>query len=309
MKKNFFTSLFLFVAISLASIARAEETNATACVQMREQEETALVNKALRDIYPLLPESQKALIDQGLCFVGFYEEPLTHEIAGFGPEDDRFGDRPYKYPDTTLYPQGTIKVNMTLSTLGVIDLAYGVSDALVRWWLMNAVQNFFRHEIKHVEQYIQHPILVLSSPDDCPMGICDAEKMKATKIKLGYELEATRFGNEVMMIGVNQQAWDYIRDWMKNHKEILGSRFEDFANLMSFEDMSQPVAPGIAFFYSAMYQPAVFAKTCAETGKLSADDKRLYREFLKVNELYDNLIERVYPYLTPVFARIASCAM
>lgn len=307
MRKNAVVVLLLFAVVFCAQAVFAQTTDSTPCVQMRSEEETKVVTTVLHDIYPSLPESQRALIDQGLCFVGFYEEPLAHEVGAFGPEDDRFGDHPYKYPDTTLYPKGTIKVNLALNTLDSIRLAYRVNDAKVRLWLMNENENAFRHEIKHVQQYIKQPVLALQSADDCPKGICDAEKTEATKVKMGYELEAIAFGNEVRMRGLDQQSWDYVRDWLKNHPEILGDSFKDLSDLPPFEYFSQPVTPGSEFFYSAMYKPVVFAKTCAETGQLSADDKTLAQKFLTVNEKNGHFLEQAYPYLTPVFARISFC--
>lgn len=309
MRKIFSLPLSLFAVVFLAQTVHAQLTKPDICIEMRQQEEAALVARTLRDIYPSLPESQKALIDQGLCFVGFYEEPLTHQIDGFGPEDDRFGNHPYKYPDTTLYPKGTIKVNLTLNTLGTIRFAYSIDDARVRMWLSNGIENIFRHEVKHVEQYIQHPVLALSSADECPGGICDVEKAEASKIKLGYELEATRFGNEVRMRGVDQQTWDYIRDWLKNHQEILGDQFKRLANLPSFEYFSQLSPPSIVFLYNAMYQPVVLAKNCAETGHFSADDKTLAKKFLATNEKNGHFLEQAYPYLIPVFKRLSSCVV
>lgn len=300
-------SLFLFTVICYGQTVFAQTTDSTLCVQMRSEEETGVVTNALHDIYPSLPESQQSLIDQGLCFVGFYEEPLTNEVSAFGPEDDRFGDHPYKYPDSTLYPKGTIKVNLTLKAIEQIHLTYRVNDAKVKLWLMNDIENLFRHEIKHVQQYIQHPVLVLQNADDCPDGICDAEKTEATKVKLGYELEATAFGNEVRMRGLDQQNWDYIRDWLKNHPEILGDSFKNLADLPPFEYFSQPVTPGSKFFYSAMYMPVVFVRTCAETGQLSTDDKTLAQKFLAVNERSGHFLEQSYSYLTPVFARMSAC--
>jgi hypothetical protein len=276
-------------------------------VEAKTEEERDLLSLAIRDAYFLLEKTQQNLIDQGLFFVVFYEEPFTSEFRAFGPEDDIYYPHPYRYPDTTLYPKGTIKVNITLRTMDFIRITNKVKDPVVQTVLKHVTLDLLAHEIKHAEQYMQKPVLALSVPADCPGGICDEKKTEDTKTKVGYELEATAYGHAVGTKIIKHGDWDYASQWLKDHPELArGTRNNWSAKGFDHNYFETPITKWIKFLYGSMYEPVILAKKCA-VGGLNADEAVAAKKFLSFNRKNDHFLERWYIYLTPVFEKLSSC--
>ncbi len=254
-------TVFLAILITCISCGNGY-ANLAVNVEAASAKDRQVLEHAVRDVYPDLPLSQQLLIQQGLFFV-VYDGPMAFDSDGFGPEDDPA----YRYPDRTLYPTGTIMVNITRSSLLMMTRA-----AQGRKKSEKAVIELLAHEIKHVEQYMNHPVRALSVAGDCPLGYCADVLLEGTKIKLSYELEATRFGFKVAGVTLSDDAW----------KEI-------------------------AFGYVAMYRPPVLARRCVERETLDKNERAEVRQFLKENHADRGVFERMYPFLTPVFKRLQEC--
>lgn len=256
------------------------------------------------EAYPLLEKSQQDLVGQGLYFVAFYEEPFASEQVAFGPEDDPA----YKYPDKTLYPKGTIKVNITMRTLAMIRVVNQISDPLVRAMFWRRLLDLTSHEIKHVQQYMRHPVLALAAPADCPEGICDEQKTFDTEAKLSYELEATEYGDWIGIKPIKESDWAYAVQWAKDHPDLgKGTLAEGVARWLRGKPSDPPVTDFIRLFYTSMYDPVMLAKKCVASGELDESEVAHAEYYLKANADHDHFLEHTYAYLTPVFKRLSSC--
>lgn len=264
--------LAVIVLFSVASISYAAPT---VNVEAGSEEEKAVLARSVQNVYPYLPESQQELIRKGLYFVVVSDSLLGRNAAAFGPEDDPS----YRYPDTKLYPEGTIKVNIPASTLHMMRIVDGDKGSDVSQ-MRGLLLEIIAHEIKHVEQYMAKPIKALSRPAECPKGVCDASRLEDTRLKLAYELEAMRFGQEVRNAAAEKTGG------------FFGAR------------LGKPVEGMAALVYSAMYEPAVLAKKCDTNGFLSGYDKLAAEQYLGSA----SLSIRIYPYLVPVLMRLKSCA-
>lgn len=271
-------------------------------VEAKTAEEKDLIRWLINNVYPDLEQNQKTLIDNGLFFVMNYDKKIAAAVLAFGPEDDP----EYEYPDKNLYPDGTIKINFTFSMLDSIRPINSPDiDPRVKKTLRKFLIGVIAHEIKHAEQYMEHPVSALSAFSDCPEGICDPQKLKDTRIKMRYEFEATFYGWEVGIKSMTAEEWSYARNWMENNPKFKEGFFAAISQ-SSFEDLSAPIPEYMQSFYWSMFYPAAWAEECAE-GTLSAADKDKAKKFLGASEQLVNILENTYSYLPPVVERLKTC--
>ncbi len=299
--KRFGLILAIILLFFAAQSSRAQDAFS---IKANEGADTELLARALYDAYPNLKPDQQALVNQGLFFVMDYREPSAGVVA-YGPEDDSEYDA--KHGDTKLYPKGTIKVNLTLNSFEIMRVAYAVDDkrvqATLKWLLLEIVS----HEVKHAQQYMNHPVWALTNPEQCPGGACDAERAKDTQAKMQYEFDATNYGFKVGRSRITKEEWEYAMAWLKNHRSVLGPRLVDFPEASFEQTVADPIPESTAWFYASMYQPVSLAATCASGKKWDKGEKTEAFNFLLINLQNQGALEKVYPYLTPVFERLKSC--
>lgn len=298
----------IFAVIFLLSLAQVSRAQGIINIKANSGSDRVIIASAIIDAYPNLPKDQQALIDQGLFFVMDYNEPPAG-VLGYGPEDDP----EYKYPDTKLWPEGTIKVNLTVNAFELMRVISASNDPSVQNVFKALVLDLIGHEIKHAQQYIAHPVLALSRADQCPEGMCDPERLKDTEAKMHYEFEATQFGYDIARKKISKEEWDRAMTWLRAHRSVLGPRLVDFPGAVFQETIALPLPDSAIWFYSAMYEPVMLVAGCAEGKTWNDEEKKLAFNFLIVN-LHNKkdsedkgVLEKVYPYLTPVFARLKVC--
>lgn len=298
----------LVPAVLLAVLAFAVQAYGQIKVNVRAQsdEETNLIRQAVSDVYPQLSENHQKLIRDGLYFARYYGTDALGSAEAFGPEDDP----EYKPGDKKLYPEGTIKVSFCKPAMEILQLISSTDDKVVRAVFKLYFTEVVAHELTHVEQYMANPVEVLTKPEQCPKGICDKQLTAGTAIKFQYELDAMAAGYEFGRKHITRGDWGHTANWLKAHANALPAGIAEWAEL-PFDYLNDPVPQEMYLGYGAMYIPVVLAQHCEEAGKLESDDESWAALFLKVNRGSDkdnrHELEKIYPYLTPVFARLESC--
>lgn len=279
-------------------------------VRARNQTDAEIIRNAIVREYPNLPDDQQKLIKDGLYFCGWYKEPGTSRFWGMGPEDDP----EYARGDRTLYPKGTIKVNLSLTAMEIEQLAATVPDTRVRRVLNLCIRNVLVHEIEHVEEYMEQPVNDLSKtdPNECPDGLCDPIRLEGTHLKMRYEFRALRRNFVEVLSQIPQTDVDYAANWLQEHSSVLAGkqRLAGLPDRLRKLNIRSPFSNrNQVLFYKSMYFPAVLARKCAETGGLSEEDRQSVRAYVAFNKEKNNMLLDAYPYLKPVFHRLESCVV
>jgi len=149
--------------------------------------DVALLQEALTVIYPMLPADLRVHARKVTVVANHTFVPATKLYMGWGPEDDP----EYRYPDRKLFPEGTIKVNVSERAMQFLRFAHDELGGIQnneggRVWVLG----FFVHEFTHDTQYMNRPVRDLNSgkPEEvCPEGLCDLGLVAETKLKIGYE--------------------------------------------------------------------------------------------------------------------------
>ncbi|MDP3645853.1 MAG: hypothetical protein Q8R25_02085 [bacterium] len=274
------------------------------CIEAKSDPDASLLRESVVEAYPQLEENQQKLIDQGLCFIWNYDKEWAEAAMGFGPEDDP----EYRYPDTSLYPAGSIKVNFTLHLMSVLKLMRASdTDLRVQTTLKKYFVEVLAHEIMHVQQYIRGPILALSSANDCPDGLCDERRLADTKTKMEYEFSAMLYGWVQGRRHITSDELAFMLEWLKDHPEMLDDYTRRIKNV-PYETISEPISASAKFFYRSMVLPALWTKACVE-GTLDDDARREASYFLWVYKTtdYGSNLSKNYPYLPLVVERLTKC--
>jgi hypothetical protein len=237
-------------------------------VEAESPAQAELVTKIVRDAYPLLDADQQQLVRDGLVFRAAKQ---IDNAFGYGPEDDP----EYRYPDKTLYPKGTIKVNITPSFLSFAQGLYD-KDTPINSIFGGLLVELVAHEIKHVQQYMAEPVLALSSAEECPKGICDDAKLEATAKKLNYEFEATIYGQ-------------------RKYAEATNTSVEK--DLVIINEYAYRA-------YAVMYEPPMLVKKCV-AHSLTEEERVLAKRYIERDVL--KKYAGAYPYLTVVMERLTEC--
>ena len=263
-------AVFLFIAVTSCFVSGAGAEEFAVKVAARSHADIVLLTRMIRDVYPLLDPDQQQLVRDGLIF------RAAKRIGGalaYGPEDDP----DYRYPDQTLYPSGTIKVNFAPSFVELIRKFYKTPKVFAPQAQHIAYAKLVEvvaHEIKHVEQYMKNPVLALARREDCPAGLCDEAKLEATQKKLEYELEATIYGR-------------------RKYYEV---RSEEQDRVLLPQDVHQD--------YRTMYEPPMLVKKCV-ANMLTTEDRLLAEYYLP--RLASGSYAEEYPYLPVVTERLKTC--
>ncbi|MDO8664929.1 MAG: hypothetical protein Q7K44_05325 [Candidatus Liptonbacteria bacterium] len=263
----------------------------------------AAVTQILGKVYHELPENQKVLIGNGLYFHAQCEEPFASIGGAYGPEDDP----DYKYPDKNLYPTGTIKVNICPYSMDLFSIANKTDDPVTAFVFEKLSLELFVHEIKHVEQYRENPVVALSKEDDCGKKyatICDPDKLEGTKTKMYYELAALRLGHELGPNKITAEQWTHAQAWLANHKELITPRIAGIEK-MTHEQLQRTDIGEL--FYSAIYVPIILAQQCKSGGKLNEMQIQYGFNVFELEDQSENSLTKGYPYLKNVFKELAPC--
>lgn len=258
-----------------------------------------LIARWIETAYPRLEEAQRTLISQGLVFKAASGRLCKLGVA-YGPEDDP----EYSYPDTRLYPQGTIKVNFCPVVLGWMRLSKVLRGTEEQSVVNMIILEVLAHEIKHVEQYRKEPTLALANEADCPGGVCDFEKLKGTEIKFEYEREAKHYGTAVAFKSLKREKWMLLKNLFKSRPEILSEGMY-WVMGTEYEDITNPWGDFTELAYESMYKPALIATKCVDREHMSPADFEYVIQLLGTRHL--GLLKSNYPYLGPVVRRLEFC--
>lgn len=274
-------------------------------IEARAEKEWLLLQQMLERIYPKLRPDQQAVIDRGLFFVVSYwgeeegPEGITWQYHGFGPEEDR----EYRY-DRELYPQGTIKISITLRSLAIEELANTVPDPIVSRVLQEVrSRNLIVHEVQHVLQIMRRPIRPLIRPEDCPGGLCDPEHLEDSRRKMLYEFEALRRDFKEARGPIEKKDLEYTAKWLEGHPEVLVPGLRNLPRrLRGWDDTEKAISEERLFLYSAGWRAAVLARYYIQNNKFPSKKAREEAErLLAYNKAHKGLLIKTYPYLSEVF--------
>ncbi|MBI3549634.1 MAG: hypothetical protein HY078_11390 [Elusimicrobia bacterium] len=153
------------------------------------------VRGILRETYPLLPENLRALAAE-ITYVIHREHPI------YAPAWSAEDDPEYIFPDTNLFPAGTIKVNVSKHFLewveGLADArAAGTQPAVAA----RKIHGTIAHELEHARRYRTDPIPDLRVPDACPEGLCRLDLIEGEELKFRHERETAELEESLFRDG------------------------------------------------------------------------------------------------------------
>jgi hypothetical protein len=302
-------------------------------------EDERLVVAAIEMTYPRLPAYLRALVDE-LTFEIDHDDVIrangkesrpTKMFLGWSAEDDP----DYRFPDRTLAPAGTIKVNF--SEVFVQHVAFCESgllkDEVALAGCRDSVADVIAHEVLHAYQYRTAPVRDLATtPNACPDGLCNPYAIRDTKKKIEYEREAwvfgTRFHTVAGMVAYSVECHAI----KKQHAALFqsGSRYglmgagpdelpptsklvEHYAKYRNSNDFDE----GSKAFYEGQYRFPDIALSLSllrddiEKGSIDRDETR--RQYQRISAIWfeatadQGALEHLlatYPYMTAVMHRI-----
>ncbi|MBI5631515.1 MAG: hypothetical protein HY921_11605 [Elusimicrobia bacterium] len=293
----------------------------------------AVLDAALARVVTLLPKDQRLMLARGLQFVvGRSPKNLADTVLGWGPEDDQ----DYVYPSRTFYPHGSIKVNISLRMIEALRAAEELRQAAkapgtfydfqgkiieLRWrqdeqvLAVQAIDDLFHrvavHEIEHAKEYVEKPVNALSKPEQCPEGLCDAERIGDTRQKAEYEFRALRRDFEVRKLQ-DPRVYLAAAQLLRRHSDLLTQRIKNLPERL--ELAAKETGVEISDFHKTYYEAThmvpslawAYLKTTAETkvehAKSLSDIQKYFDFNCGQNELKaKDVLTDDYPYLAPVF--------
>lgn len=272
------------------AIAALTRTPGSPFIFEGDPEDVAKVRRVFESLYPGLMPETKDILAKGVIFQLSRSDLAVKKGAGgvwgWGPEDDP----DYRFPDTQLYPRGSIKVTFTPALIEWIDFAERAQHPRLKRFLMTTLGSTLTHELKHVDQFMTKPVRAFDRNDLCgEHGECDEDRLRDTMTKmLDYEREAFETDFAYENTREDDRAW--VRSHLERHPELLEGTSDAFRrNLQkTLIERSGPMKRYQIVYYNSAFRPVFMVRRYQELldrlRASSGDTIDIHRELAALNE-------------------------